>query len=121
MPIDIEKDDIKTALQKLKARENSFILLEQINNLGSWEVDLQTEKAIWSRNSYKLYEYEPDSIEPNLDIFFQHLLPQYHGIVQETIKKLLTSHKPEILQAKIKTISGKIRDVLFNAQTLYPE
>jgi len=121
MPIDIEKDDVKTALQKLKARENSFALIEQINNLGSWEVDLQTKKAVWSTNSYKLYEYEPYSIEPTLDVFFQHLLPEYHEKVQETIKKLLTSHKPEILQAKIKTTSGKICDVLLSAQALYDE
>ena len=53
MPIDIEKDDVETALRKLKAREGSFRLLEQINKLGSWEVDLKTHKSIWSENSYR--------------------------------------------------------------------
>ena len=121
MPIDVQKDDLETALRKLKAREDSFRLLEKINKLGSWEVDLKTHKAIWSENSFNIYEIKPFSIEPTLEIFFSHLIPEDVQRVQITIKELLTTHHACSFKGKIKTESGKIKDIFINAQALYDE
>jgi len=119
MPIDTEKDDLQTALRKLKARENNFRLLERISKLGSWEVDLTTHKSIWSENSYLLYDIEPFSIEPTLAHFFNHLLPEYRPQAQQKIEELLTTHQALSFQAKIQSAKGVIKDVLLNAQALF--
>ncbi|SFV55715.1 diguanylate cyclase/phosphodiesterase (GGDEF & EAL domains) with PAS/PAC sensor(s) [hydrothermal vent metagenome] len=119
MPIDIEKDDIPTALKKLKARENNFQELEKMSNFGSWEVDLITKKSIWSENSYRIYGYEPFSIEPNLDTFFSHVLPQDAPRAKFAIEKALKSHQVENFQGQIHTVSGETKDILINAQVIY--
>ncbi len=119
MPIDIEKDDVETALRKLNAREGSFRLLEQINKLGSWEVDLKTHKSIWSENSYRLYDIEPFSIEPTLEYFLNHLLPEYLPRAQQKIKELLATHEALTFQGKIRSETGVVKDILINAQALF--
>ena len=121
MPIDIEKDDVKTALKKLKAREDSFKQLEKINNLGSWEVDLITHKSIWSENSYHLYGYEPFSVETTLELFLSHLLPEDVPRVKLAIQELISSHTTQTFQGQIKTKTGEMKDILLNAQALYNE
>ncbi len=121
MPIDIEKDDVQTALKKLKAREESFQQVEKINKLGSWEVDLITHKSIWLENSYNIYGLKPFSIQPNLETFLSYLLPEYVLREQLIIKQLLTSHEVTTFKAKIHTETGKIKDVLLNAQAIYDE
>jgi len=118
MPIDIEKDDVQTALKKLKARESSFQLLESISKLGSWEVDLITHKSIWSKNSYLIYDIKPFSIQPNLNYFLSHLLPEDLPKAQHTIEKLMQIHQPQTFQGKIKTDAGNIKSLLLNAQVV---
>ena len=121
MPIDIENDDLKTALKKLKAREESFRLLEKINKLGSWEVDLITRKSIWSENSFKIYEIKPFSIQPSLDIFFDHIVPEDLARAKISLDALLTTRKPQTFQTKLRMKSGKEKDVLLNAQAVFDE
>ena len=119
MPIDVQKDDLQTALKKLKVREGNFQQLEKISNFGSWEVDLITKKSIWSENSYRIYGYEPFSIEPTLDTFFLHILPQDAHRAKLAIQKAIQSHKVETFQGQLHSKSGKIKDILINAQALY--
>ncbi len=121
MPIDIEKDDVATALRKLKAREESFRLLEKINKLGSWEVDLITHKSIWSENSYRIYGLKPFSIEPTFDTFLSHLVPEDVPRVQQALKELLTSKQARTFRGKIRTKNGEIKHLLINAQVVYSE
>jgi len=119
MPIDIEKDDVATALRKLKAREESFRQLEKMNKLGSWEVDLITHKSIWSENSFRLYGIEPFSIEPNLETFLSHLLPEDLPRAQLAIQQLLTTHEASSFRGQIQTEQGEIKDIFINAQAVY--
>ena len=119
MPIDIEKDDIPTALQKLKARESNFQQLEKISNFGSWEVDLLTKKSIWSENSYRIYGYKPFSIEPTLDTFFLHVLPQDAPRAKIAIEQGIKTHTVQTFQGQLRAVNGEIKDILINAQALY--
>ena len=109
MPIDIEKDDIQTALKKLKARENTLNLVEKLNNLGSWEVDLITKKSYWSKNSYIIYEYEPFSFTPSLEIFFSHLSPQDKQRAQTKLKELIHTKEPSTFETKVTLSSGTVK------------
>ncbi len=118
MPIDIEKDDVQTALKKLKARENAFQLLESISKLGSWEVDLITHQSIWSKNSYLIYDIKPFSIQPSLEYFLSHLLPEYLQKAQQIIKELMQTRQPQTFQGKIKTDVGNIKSLLINSQVV---
>ena len=119
MPINIEKDDLKTALGKLKAREDSFRLVEKINKLGSWEVDLITHRSTWSENSFNIYEIKPFSIQPTLELFLSFLTAEDLLRAQIAIKELLTSHQAHTFRGTIRLKSGKEKNILINAQALY--
>jgi diguanylate cyclase (GGDEF)-like protein/PAS domain S-box-containing protein len=121
MPIDIEDDDIQTALRKLKAREDSFRLLEKINKLGSWEVDLTTHESSWSENSYNIYEIQPFSIQPTLELFFSFLIEEDRVRAEETLQKLFTTKQPHTFRGTVKLKSGKRKQVLINGQALFDE
>ncbi len=120
MSIDIEKDSIKTALKKLKARENTFKRFEALANVGSWEVDLKTNKSTWSDNSYKIYGYN-EKFEPTLDTFFSNLLPEYVKPAKELLEKAIKTKQPVSFYAKAKRQDGKVIDILVNGQVIYDE
>jgi len=107
MPIDILKDDLATALKKLKAKENSFILLENITKLGSWEIDLVTKKSIWSDQSYLNYGYKVGEVEPTLELFLSHLVPEDLPRAQQTLAKIMQSGEVESFECRVTKEAGE--------------
>ncbi len=121
MPIDIEKDDFKSALTKLKAREDVLIQLESISKLGSWEVNLKTNESIWSDQSYDIYGLDKKTTTPSLELFFSHVLPQDLVKVQKSIQEGIKTAKPTTIECRIKRADGKIVNILLNGQAIYDE
>ncbi|MDQ7042228.1 MAG: EAL domain-containing protein [Sulfurimonas sp.] len=117
MPIDIEKDDVQTALKKLKARENTLHQFEVIANLGSWEVDLKTQVTTWSDTCYSLYGVKIGT-PVNLEDFFQRLLPQYRLEAHQLLQKAMQTKAPISYQCEVRHTSGKIIPILLNGQVI---
>ena len=120
MPIDIEHDDIPTALKKLKTREDLIKSLESVSGLGSWEVDLATKKAIWSDRSYEIYGIDK-STHVSIDLFFSLLIEEDIPLVQTELEKLMTSNKPTSVECRVRHSSGKIITLLINAKVLFKD
>lgn len=121
MPIDIEKDDLKTALQKLKAREDNFKQLESISKMGSWEVDLVTKKSIWSDESYKIYGLEKGSIVPTLDTFLSKLVDEDIPRAKKVLQQAMVTGKVTTFEATAKRTNGELINILINGKIIYNE
>ena len=119
MPIDIKNDDLQTAVDKLKARENILRELEAISHLGSWEIDLKTHKSIWSDNSYEIYGLDKNATTPTLELFLSLVLPQDVPKVQEAIAKIMETGEAASIQCRAMHSDGKVIDLLLNGQVIY--
>jgi diguanylate cyclase (GGDEF)-like protein/PAS domain S-box-containing protein len=120
MPIDIQQDTPEIALKKLKAREDAFIRLEDVANLGSWEVDIKKNSSVWSSRSYDIYKVPHDE-DVNLSTFFNMLLPEYHEEAYNMIQKSIKTQKALSFTGKVKRRDGEIITVLINAQVIVDE
>ncbi|WP_421875841.1 PAS domain-containing protein [Marinoscillum sp.] len=64
------------SVQKNKANENKatqLIDIEELANIGSFQWDAETDTLTWSRQLFKIYGYEPFSVELSFDFFLSHL------------------------------------------------
>lgn len=121
MPIDILKDDLKTALSKLKAREDSLKRVESISHLGSWEIDLKTKKSIWSDQSYKIYGFDKNEVEPDLALFFSRVMPEDLVNAHKTLQQAMTSGEVTTFECRIKRANGDIANLVINGQVIFDE
>ncbi len=96
-------------------------ILESLNLIGSWELDLSTKNITWSKQTYINYGYEPFSIAPSLEFFFSRLVPIYIPQAQKILQDIQNSKEIHTLQAQIIHKDGDIIDVLLSGQTLYNE
>ena len=119
MPIDIDNDTLEVAIQKLKARENSLYQLEAISGMGSWEVNLETRKSIWSEQTYKIYGLQKENTVPSLEVFFSHILPEDLENVQSTLNAGITSGEVTSVTCRIRKVNGDIATIFVNGQTVY--
>ena len=120
MPIDIENDDLPTALKKLKAREDTLRQLESVSRIGSWETDLQTGVSLWSEQNYEIYGL-PTNRQITIEYFFSVLLPEYRLEAKAMLEDVIKSGKVQTYICKVKHSSGKNLDLLLHAQAIYSE
>ena len=121
MPIDMNNDDLRTTILKLKAREDSFKQLESIANLGNWEVNLKTKESIWSDQSYEIYGIEKGSIQPNLEIFFSLLFKEDLPKAQNALTQAMKTGEVITFHARIKRKDGQRRDILLSGKVIFDE
>ena len=121
MPINIETDDLQTALKKLHTREKTLREIESIAKLGSWEVDLIAKKTIWSEQSYIIYGQERD-VQPSLDVFFSHVYPQDKKYVEDKLKDVL--HSKHLTTCRCRIVNKKTQEihyVILSGKTIFDE
>jgi len=115
-------NDLKLQIEKYKAREESFKQLEAISKLGSWEVDLQTKKSIWSDESYKIYAMDKELNEDvGLDTFLSHLVKEDLTRTLAVIDKVMKDGGVHSFECSIIDEDKKLKHLLLNAKVIYDE
>ncbi len=56
-------------LQQVRESERRLQEAEQIANIGTWELDLESGKAYWSDQEYRCLGYEPRACEAGYEAF----------------------------------------------------
>jgi len=120
MPIDIENDDPKTALKKLKARENVLRELESVSGLGSWEIDLVNNRSIWSKRSYEIYGI-PEGTPVNMNTFFDRLSEENRILAHEKLQEAIQSGEVVSLTVETKKEDGTPITVLVRGEVIYDD
>jgi len=120
MPIDIENDDPKTALKKLKARENVLRELESVSGLGSWEIDLTTNTSIWSSRSYEIYGIQ-EGTPVNLNTFFDRLSEENRILAYEKLQEAMQTGGVVSLQIDTKKEDGTPITVLVRGEVIFDD
>jgi PAS domain S-box-containing protein len=116
------KEDIsirKKMEEDLKLSEHTLNYAQEIANMGSWELDFATGKTKWSKNLYKLYEYNfPDKEIPPK--YFDSLVhPDDLKILKEKSREINETRKSASIDLRLKLPSGKIIWIQNNVVPVY--
>ena len=104
----------------LSAREASLQQAQEVGHFGSWEIDLRTNEATWSQESYRIYQLDPETTHPTLDTFISRVIPADQYKLEET---LLSAYDGEVktLEVRVKREDGNIITLLLNGKMLFNE
>lgn len=107
---------VKNSLE-LHTREESLRLAQEIGHFGSWEIDLLSNEAFWSEETYNIYKVDK-KIKPSLETFFNTLLEEDKP---KAIKKFEEMQDGEIKSIKLRSRrhDGVIITVLINGKILF--
>ena len=74
---------LRVLLHELSSSREQLDEAQAIARLGSWELDLRTDRLQWSRQMYVIFEVDPTSYTPTLPDFFERIHPDDRATVQE--------------------------------------
>ena len=106
--------------QLIQAKKESLRRAQEIGHFGSWEIDLYTKQAYWSRESFKIYKLDPETTQPTLDTFISMVLPEDRPQVQQALDEAMDG-TIKTVEVRAKRSDGEIITVLINGKILFDE
>jgi len=98
----------KTSLyESLQQNRDKLNKAQEISHVGSWQFNAQTEKIIWSEETYRIYNLEPFSIDINGEWFFSHIPEDDLEYVSQAAQKALDGERYYDVIHKIITADNK--------------
>jgi PAS domain S-box-containing protein len=67
---------------------------QQLARIGSWEWDLATNVVTWSDELFRIYGYEPGSVEVSYEAFLGRVHPDDRESVDERNRRCFEDHRP---------------------------
>ncbi len=108
----------KNAENLLRVSEARLLEAQSIGKIGSWEWDINSDKAIWSDQSYVLVGVEPNEFEPSLDTFLNFVIDEDKHIVNAALKKALKG-EDSTYECRIIRKDGKERVLNIQYKTFF--
>jgi len=110
----------KIAQDELQKNERRLKKSEEIAHIGSWELDLITDKLSWSDEVYRIFGLTPQQFTATYEAFLEAIHPDDRRAVNATYSKSLCEGKDsyEIEHRVVRKSTGEIRTVLEKCENI---
>ena len=103
---------------ELEASKQTFTHIQEIAKLGSWQLDVNTKKIIWTEVSYKLFNRDLNTEPPSFEEFLEMVFEEDREKLLAKIEKLIDGNIHSIV-IRVKRNDGKILHLLESARYLF--
>jgi len=97
--------------EELEASERALTSAEQVAHLGNWRFDPATGAVQWSDELFRIHGFEPGEIEPNYEIYMEHVHPEDQESVAATVEQAQSTGQPFEMDYRLITRAGDLRVV----------
>lgn len=116
----------KEAEERLRSSEASLAQAQRIARMGSWELDIGSGRHRWSDETYRIFGFEPGSVEPDNRIFFDRVLPEDRDAVSASRMAAIAGGPSYNVEYRIRLDKGELHHIhtraeLFRAPDGSPE
>ena len=109
----------KQAAEALRQSEAHLKKAQQIARIGSWELDLQTDKLSWSDEVYRIFETEPQAFTATYEAFLAFVHPDDREMVDRVYTESVQNKMPYALVHRLLLPNGQVKFVQEQAETIY--
>jgi PAS domain S-box-containing protein len=103
--------------EKIRASEASMAAAQEIAHTGSWEVELagetfcDTDRHLWSDETYRIYGFEPRSVKPSTQLIFSRIHPEDQELLKHVVNKAIGERSGYSIFHRILLPGGETRYV----------
>ncbi|WP_211371687.1 PAS domain S-box protein [Acidithiobacillus thiooxidans] len=108
-------------VQQLEAERGRLVAAQRVAKVGSWDTDLTTLEVIWSDETYRIFETDPDSFHPSHQNFIALVHPEDRAAVDEAFVRSLDQRVPCAIKHRILLPDGRIKFVEQNWQIFFDD
>lgn len=117
----ISRDISERKLIEDTLRESEGLLKEaqEIANLGNWTLDHQSDRLVWSKQIYNLFEIPTDQFDATYEAFLAAIHPDDRGAVNAAYQQSLYNQAPYQIEHRLLMADGRVKWVQERCHTLF--
>ncbi|MBI4945244.1 MAG: PAS domain-containing sensor histidine kinase [Bacteroidetes bacterium] len=96
---------------RLRESETRLIMAQAVAKIGSWETNLLTFNVIWSRETYHIFEIDPEGFQVSHPNFLTYVHPEDRVKVDEAFIESFNKRSNNSIEHRIITPKGQIKFV----------
>jgi len=100
---------LKQAKEALGESEARLERAQEIAGIGSWELDIGSERYLWSKEMYRIRGVAPETFDPNVDNVPALVHPDDRELMQRMRFELMAGHDVDARDARIIRPDGEVR------------
>lgn len=108
-------------LRKLRASEAEMAQAQNIAQIGSWEIDVQSDSGSCSVEAYRIFGVDPATFKPSFESMLARVHPDDREAVKLVYAKQLTSGQHNGLDFRLMMDDGTIKHVHELSRTTFDE
>lgn len=111
-----ENMEIRNALEKSESRLKEA---QRLAHIGSWELDLVSDKLFWSDEIFEIFEIDKSSFEGSYKAFLDAIHPDDRDLVNREFRRSVKNKTPYSIDHRLLMKNGKIKFVHERCETFY--
>lgn len=120
--------DITEKKQAEEALKRSYSVLnqaEQMAHLGAWDIeisnpdDMNANPLRWTDEVYRIFGYDPGTVEVTNDLFFERVHPDDRQKVTEAVAQAIVEQRNYSVEHRIVRPDGSVRFILEHADIIF--
>jgi two-component system, cell cycle sensor histidine kinase and response regulator CckA len=112
--------DRKSSEERLRSNEMLLAETQRLAKLGSWELDLRTNRVTWSDELFRLFGVSRDT-PITLDTFMSSVHPDDKARVEQTVRRTIQTNEPFAHNHRIITSEGEVKLIFALGHTMLDE
>ncbi|GIL17373.1 MAG: hypothetical protein BroJett040_11240 [Oligoflexia bacterium] len=113
------ESEMKKNRDELQISEARLKEAQRIAHLGNWELDLRTNKLMWSDEIYRIFEICPVAFGASYEAFIKAIHPEDREKVNSAFTNSIKSKTPYVIDHRLLMADGRVKHVIESGQTFY--
>jgi PAS domain S-box-containing protein len=96
--------------------EDAYKQAQRISHLGNWHLEIASGAVQWSDEKYRIYGYEPGTVEVNMDLCRRAIHPDDFDQVMQFVDSVANTGEPMTITYRINRPDGELRHLRSSAE-----
>lgn len=110
---------LKQAEEELRISRARLNEAQRIARLGNWELDLKTDRLLWSDEIFRIFEIDPEQFDASYEAFLAAIHPDDREEVNRSYLQSLEARMPFEITHRLLMPDGRIKFIHQRGETLY--
>jgi PAS domain S-box-containing protein len=103
----------------LKEKEAQLREAQRIGQMGSWHLDLVTDRLTWSDEIFRIFEQDPQQFMASYEAFLQAVHPDDRDLVNRAYTESVSNHTSYAVGHRLQMSDGRLKFVQERGETVY--
>jgi diguanylate cyclase (GGDEF)-like protein/PAS domain S-box-containing protein len=112
---------ICTDITQTKLHETMLEEAQRLGKLGHWQLDLNSNKLVWSKELFRIFEIDPEQFGASYEAFLQLVHSEDRELVDRSFRDSVDNHRSYAIEHRLLFPDGRIKWVSEYGSTHYDD